>query len=173
MEWLLSGLNDMEIEDYLSVAWKVLSGKKQWKSKKSCVFICTNHLMNAAHRLFAKKVEGPKSKRANVIRMALESVARLQECYSMSEFRKIVRAIIRTFGSKYKLKNSMDANLADLTSRKDTTELFEDNIRTQGETEFNYSNEQKRLREKSPFYHLFLDIEKEELKEMEEGIFHL
>lgn len=166
-----SGLNDMEIEDYLSIIWKVLMGQKEWKSKKACIFICTNHLMNATHRLFAKKIEGPRAKKANIIRLALESVARLQECYSIDEFRKIIRAIVRVFGSKCKLGDSMDSALTDLTSRKLLIDVPEDVTSHTEEAEFNYSDYQKKLREKSPFYHMFLKIEKDELQNIAQCMF--
>lgn len=158
----------MEIEDYLNLSWKVLNGEKFWKPRKTCIFICTNHLMKAAQRLFGSKIEVSGKRKAAIISMGLEAIARLQECFTLGELKRIIRLIVRTFGCKYLLENTLNKCREELMSRKDRVEEDSNN---DVKEDFNYSEDQKTLRGKSIYFQLFVEIQIEETEEMKKGWF--
>ncbi len=166
------GVNTQKLEDYLNMSWELLNGKeKAWKRDRSCVFICKNHLIKACERLSDKLSKQKEHK--EVLFVALEAIARLQESFNMDEFSQICRVLIRTFGLPHRVPERLDEDILVLKSRKSETEIkMKNEPNPEPVLEFDVDQDQVLLRKKSPFFQHYRKLKDQQLLEGTEIILH-
>lgn len=121
--------------------------------------------MKAADRLFRTKSTGSQSQKIKLVILGLDAVARLQECFCLSEFKKACQTIIRIFGLSNITSETLLACQNLLSSKKTVEEIESQYFEADEKDDYiDFLEAPATLRANSKFYKMFCDLEDDERK---------
>lgn len=152
---MLRGLNNMTMQDYFLLCYRVLKDEVQFPANRSVIYICSAHLIHAFSNLISKKV----AKQLKVI--ALHSLAKIQESVDLQSFIEAIDCVCRLFESPHLETQELETMIAFIKNHSAEIDFESDTVPEEPEVEIlNDFEDANTLKSSSPFYHLMVQQRK-------------
>lgn len=152
---LLSGVNTMEIMDYITASFQTITNKKQFSERKSLIFICTSHIIKSFTRLLGKHLPSTGESK-KIKRLAGHAFARLQQTTDLHSYVSAIKLVCETFGTEYLSREKIAEN-RELIECKDYHESNNEEPDEEFEDLDSFRDDEP-TRTKSPFSKIFRQV---------------